>query len=755
MSQNEEHDEVVDLSEIRWKMLVACDICRRRKVRCDGERPCLRCSKGGKKCSFSTRRRVVINPEDIRAVKRPRTTPLSPDHLSSKRSISNVSSPRPVSSSEPSRVPTGKDRLKPDRREAAPSTPGKEHLLLIDSDDQIVYSGPSTGMSLFARLGLLHTVEVSESDRTVTSFASHSVGALGITGATTSSSDYLDLCLQHCPQELMFKLINYHLGTPIFFPLLHAPSFLSEFVAVTQRRLPCTAQYGALLMSIFAVTARLVEGARALLPASERDQAGERYFELAQDLIRTSRNKLDIRHILALYHLALYAEGCTSSASSVSSFVAEAVGLAFTTGLHRSTNEFKMDPVTLQVRTRLFWALYTLDTSLTYSQGRPPLIRLSECSVDLPVIVDNEYIKKTEILPQPEGNPPLAMAAAVKMIEIYIALEQVLSAINTPSRTPAAAFSLNDPPLDRSDLLKRAQKRLDEIERDLPPYLSQVLVTADPASSFFYSCRVRTVLQFVRTLIARQALIDELETSPMSSKKETSFATSEACGLSVDTVKTYSRLRHLGLLRFCGFHAISHVIAAAHTLIACMLRSFDLAFEHRPDLLTAIDILLVFSSTFPNVETVVQLLFQLSHSLDHNYGSNSKSEAIAVRVLASKMARPASRVEQPLLKPAFSWQSWNGNSTQWVDPEHPSKHIVGTGTSHASSSYTQLSVSDTDFSPTPREDTSAFSTTNDASAWLSLIATGPVEPEWTYNDSDHAVWGDSFSFLNDGLISKW
>jgi len=34
---------------------------------------------------------------------------------------------------------------------------------------------------------------------------------------------------------------------------------------------------------------------------------------------------------------------------SLSSFIAEAVGLAFTTGLHRSTVEFKMDPVTLQV----------------------------------------------------------------------------------------------------------------------------------------------------------------------------------------------------------------------------------------------------------------------------------------------------------------------------------------------------------------------------------------------------------------------
>lgn len=71
-------------------------------------------------------------------------------------------------------------------------------------------------MPLFARLGLLHTVEVSESDKNAASFASHSAGALGITGASRSSSDFLDLCLQRCPQELMFNLIRHHLSTRRF-----------------------------------------------------------------------------------------------------------------------------------------------------------------------------------------------------------------------------------------------------------------------------------------------------------------------------------------------------------------------------------------------------------------------------------------------------------------------------------------------------------------------------------------------------------
>lgn len=279
-------------------------------------------------------------------------------------------------------------------------------------------------------------------------------------------------------------------------------------------------------------------------------------------------------------------------------------------------------------------------------------------------------------------------------------------------------------------------------------------LTPNPTSSFFFSCRVRTVLQFVRTLIARQALIDELETGPESSKEETGFATSEACRLSVDTVKTYSRLRHLGLLRFCGFHAVSHVTAAAHTLIACMLRSSNLAFEHRPDLLTAIDILLVFSSPFPYVETVAQLLVQLSRTLDHSHGSNTQSEAIAIRVLARRMARSPSNAEAPLFTPVLSWPSSKGDISQRIDTEPLFKQNIGVGPSNPSTSYNQSSISDSTLSPAQREDTSIFSTTSDTSAWLSSTPMDSVEPQWMYNASDHAVWGDGFSFLNDGLFSK-
>jgi hypothetical protein len=262
------------------------------------------------------------------------------------------------------------------------------------------------------------------------------------------------------------------------------------------------------------------------------------------------------------------------------------------------------------------------------------------------------------------------------------------------------------------------------------------------------------VLQFVRTLIARQALIDELEMEAMQrpSRDECSSATLEACQLSVDTVKTYSRLRHLGLLRFCGFHAVSHVTAAAHTLIACMMRSFDLAFEHRPDLLNAIDILLVFSTPYPSIETVVQLLSHLSRTLDRDYGSDSKSEAVAIRVLASKLARPPSRREPSPPRPDLLWQSSQSDIAQSQHLGDISRRAAFETGLPTTTSYTQSFGSSTGISSAPRTGPAALSSNTDPLTWTP--STGFLETQWTYDASDNAVWGDSFSFLNDGLFNK-
>ncbi|WRT68787.1 uncharacterized protein IL334_005767 [Kwoniella shivajii] len=725
-----QNDRSLDPVDIRWKMAVACDICRRRKVRCDGERPCSRCRKGKRDCTFSIPRHVARKTRD------PGTSSVSPN-----TEVPSTSRLAPNDQTRP---------IKPLDSQCNEN----DHLLLIDPDDQIVYSGPSSGMPLFARLGVLRTVEVSESDQDSSQFASHSSSAFGITSALSPTRDYFDMCLQRCPQDLMNSLIGHHLSAPVFFPLLHAPSFLSEFIAVSERRLKCTPQYGAMLMSILAVTARLVEGGRSLVPVADR--TGESYYEFAQDLLRVSQNKLDIRHILGLYHLALFAEGRNTSTGIASSFVAEAIGLAFATGLHRSTDTFRMDPVTMQIRTRLFWALYSLDVAVAYSQGRPALIRLSDCSIELPAVVDNEMITKTEILPQLEDDPPVIMAAAVKTIEIYIVLEQVLSAINAPFITISQRFNLGDPPRRRSEKLARAQICLDEIEHTLPPYIARPTLPSDRSLNldFLQSSRLWTTILFVRTLIARQAFIDELEGTPGPSQ-EPSESILTACHLSVDIVKIYARLRYYSLLQYCSFHAVSHLTAASHTLIACMLQNPNLTFEHRPDLLSAIDMLLLCSSRFPCAKPVAQLLVQLSRALDLSSGGGygTSNEALAIRVLARKMAAsPASEVQTSHTRPVIP-----------PSPVHPSTESSEQFESdwlvraaHRGSPTTFLQCDDRTFPSLSEAVGSAYSFSQlPRQGSPRVLPAG--EHAWNNQESNEifSEWGDNFSFLNDGLFDAF
>lgn len=86
--------------------------------------------------------------------------------------------------------------------------PSKEHLLLIDPDDQLVCSGPSTGMPLLAKLGLLNALEETESRVEDTPSRGNPTTSLGLASAVSATGNYWDLVLARCDQNLMHSLIK-------------------------------------------------------------------------------------------------------------------------------------------------------------------------------------------------------------------------------------------------------------------------------------------------------------------------------------------------------------------------------------------------------------------------------------------------------------------------------------------------------------------------------------------------------------------
>ena len=186
----------------------------------------------------------------------------------------------------------------------------------------------------------------------------------------------------------------------------------------------------------------------------------------------------------------------------------------------------------------------------------------------------------------------------------------------------------------------------------------------------------------MRTLIARQHLVEEIEAGLSTSGLSTSDATRQACKFSSETIRIYAKLRHLRLLRLWGFDAVSHITAAGHTLVACMGRSSDIAFEQRSNLLATIDLLSAISSRYPVAETAADLLTHLLRSIDSD---TSTQDTAAIRILARKAEQrrlsllPVPISSEPALTPntaaslaelvgdpSFAWPQW-GDSFHFLN----------------------------------------------------------------------------------------
>jgi hypothetical protein len=84
------------------------------------------------------------------------------------------------------------------------------------------------------------------------------------------------------------------------------------------------------------------------------------------------------------------------------------IGLAMRTaidlGLHRKANEINLDPITAQMRRRLFWTVYYLERVVSMSLGRPFSIADRHIDLPLPLDVDDD-VRDPALLPPP--SPPV------------------------------------------------------------------------------------------------------------------------------------------------------------------------------------------------------------------------------------------------------------------------------------------------------------------------------------------------------------
>jgi hypothetical protein len=280
---------------------------------------------------------------------------------------------------------------------------------------------------------------------------------------------------------------------------------------------------------------------------------------------------------------AVYAVGL-GKLSKAAALLSEAITVSIDAGLHRSADTYDLfDPIEDEVRKRTFWCVYLWDKQLSAHFGRPPMIRLRDCDIGEPAVVDDEFVTRDGMLSQPTGTES-RMSAFVAAIRIMVVMESVLDMPPPRHRTgdsspfllhAAGVLSGHMRPKD----LREEESLLDKIHLSIPPYWAHTSETlaSDDVIRVTQAVRLHCAEQFVRMLIHRHRFSNFVAERVYSGSMEEelgdiereAMSASQACALQI--ISSHMQVAAKGLMTYYGVHVIHQLTQAGRTLLAILI----------------------------------------------------------------------------------------------------------------------------------------------------------------------------------------
>ncbi|KAK3076620.1 hypothetical protein LTS18_012516, partial [Coniosporium uncinatum] len=196
--------------------------------------------------------------------------------------------------------------------------------------------------------------------------------------------------------EALSLIKDYFENFNCMFPLFHEPTFM-HLVDKHYSRDPYE---GSGWWASLDVALAIAHGLRVMsnLVPQEEDEKAWGYLKnaLAVQTELTIRNT-DLLSVQALLGMALFLQGTPNPQLSFF-FVAAAIRLAHSIGLHKRGSGFNLNPSEIEQRKRVFWIGYMLDRDICLRSGRPRIQDDDDMNVELP----------SEDPPDNIGNIPLA-----------------------------------------------------------------------------------------------------------------------------------------------------------------------------------------------------------------------------------------------------------------------------------------------------------------------------------------------------------
>ncbi|OAD02571.1 Zn(2)-C6 fungal-specific transcription factor [Mucor lusitanicus CBS 277.49] len=211
------------------------------------------------------------------------------------------------------------------------------------------------------------------------------------------------------PFELPPKDLSEHLITLYFthfYPVL--PMFY-------KRRLVCSASplepvSPLLLNAIYAIASRVSPDERVRSDPNAPDTAGDIFYERAKCLLDDYYDTPKISTVQALLLMASHQQGAMKSARAWL-YSGMAFRMAQDLGLNRNCDHWNISPEERERRKRVFWCCYIVDRVTSAIYGRSSNFEERDCDVPFPAVDDDEPIASKQ--QQDQSRPP------IKLLELF------------------------------------------------------------------------------------------------------------------------------------------------------------------------------------------------------------------------------------------------------------------------------------------------------------------------------------------------
>jgi len=489
----------------------ACDRCRSKKIRCDGIRPCCtQCANVGFECKTSDKlsRRAFprgytesleervrqlearvreleddneLKDEKLDVISRGLSHPAVPLQTRSKQRLDAIQEDTGHLAGQ------GMPMAKDDCFEVQ-QTP------YLNDDDKAgsYFSGTSSTRNF------IHTFNerARESGQSVVNIDTSLLMAIKTTLPIDSTKRSLTDTAADAvpPREIADHLVNvfFQEWAPLF-PVLHRSTFLSMY-----ERLMCENDGVADLTEIAQLY--LVFGIAALSSGKQvtvEIDSFESKWKAAATAI--SANSC----VATLQTLILAQLYCVQQGDFISllTYKGQSTTLSARLGLHQSQKRFALDTMTGEVRKRVFWTLFTLDSFTSVMLGLPKHIKEEDVHCEYPIdLGDASLAQANGELPSSEDPPQIA--AAIALFDVSRVLSKVVEEV-FPTK-PMYELSLRK--------LTELSNELDAWYNSLPPYLRQQISFEKPpmASLGSQSPILSLTYHYIRALIQRPAICASL-----------------------------------------------------------------------------------------------------------------------------------------------------------------------------------------------------------------------------------------------------